>query len=128
MSNPEGILYVEMDDFVPDFTLAASLIYKSGGLVFLPHIFEYRDNARKILKYIIENYKFDGIECYYTTFTEEQTNELLNICNQRNLYISGGSDYHGKNKPNVDIGTGYGNLLINDSIIEEWKTKVICEN
>ena len=124
MSNPEGILYVEMDDFVPDFNTAADLIRKSGGLVFLPHIFEYRENAKKILDFIVENYEFDGIECYYTTFTIEQTNELLNICKNNNFYVSGGSDYHGKNKPNVDMGIGYGEMIINDKVIENWKHKV----
>ena len=34
---------------------------------------------------------------------------LLDICKKHNLYKSGGSDYHGKNKPGVEIGTGEGN-------------------
>lgn len=124
MSNPEGPLYVEMDDFVPEFNVAADLIRNSGGLVFIPHIFEYRENARKILNYILENYKIDGIECFYTTFSNEQTEELLEICKEHNLYISGGSDYHGKAKPNVDIGVGYGNLCIDKEVVTPWLAKV----
>lgn len=124
MSNPEGPLYVEMDDFVPDFNTASELIRKTGGLVFLPHIFEYRENSEKILKYILNNYKFDGIECYYTTFSNEQIKKVLEVCRVNNLYISGGSDYHGKNKPKVDIGTGFGNLKIENNVINNWKSKV----
>lgn len=124
MSNPECMLYVEMDDFVPDFNTAADLIKKAGGLVFLPHIFEYKDNSEKILNYIIDNYEFDGIECFYTTFSPEQTNYLLNVCEKHNYYKSGGSDYHGKAKPKVDVGVGYGNLKIEDEIINDWKDKV----
>lgn len=124
MSNPECALYVEMDDFVPDFNRAANLIREAGGLVFIPHIFEYRENAKRILEYILENYKIDGIECYYTTFSEEQTNELVAVCKKHNLYMSGGSDYHGKAKPNVDMGSGFGNLSIDNEIIEKWKDKV----
>ena len=124
MSNPEGILYVEMDDFVPDFNTAADLVTKSGGLVFLPHIFEYRENSEKILRFILENYMIDGIECYYTTFSKEQTNKLLGICKEKKLYKSGGSDYHGKNKLGVDVGIGKGNLIIEDTLIDEWEGKV----
>ena len=124
MSNPEGILYVEMDDFVPDFNTAAKLVREAGGLVFVPHIFEYRENSERILKFILENYSIDGIECYYTTFSEEQTNRLLEICKERKLYKSGGSDYHGKNKPGVDVGVGKGNLKIDNKIIDDWKEKV----
>lgn len=124
MSNPEGILYVEMDDFVPDFNVASELVKKAGGLVFLPHIYEYRENSERILSYILENYKIDGIECFYTTFTDEQKTGLVKLCKDRELYMSGGSDYHGKNKPNVDVGIGFGNLKVEDSIIDDWIEKV----
>ena len=124
MSDPNMPLYVEMDDLVPDFNTASNLVRQAGGLVFIPHIFEYRDNAGPILKYILDNFKIDGIECYYTTFTSEQHEKVLNICKERNLFISGGSDFHGKIKPDVDIGVGYGNMQIPDEVIAPWVNKV----
>lgn len=120
MSNPNTPLYVEMDDLVPDFYAASNLIKQSGGLIFIPHIFEYRDNAKIILDYILKNYNIDGIECYYTTFTDKQTQYLLEICKNKNLYISGGSDFHGDYKPDVDIAIGYGNLNICNEVIYPW--------
>ena len=120
MSNPETQFYVNMDDILPNFEEACSIVKRAGGLVFLPHIYEYRENSEKILNYILENHKIDGIECYYTTFTEEQHQYLINLCKKRNLLVSGGSDYHGSFKPDVDIGVGYGNLRIPDEIIENW--------
>ena len=72
----------------------------------------------------MNHYKIDGIECYYTTFTEEQHNTILNICKINNLFVSGGCDFHGKNKPNVDIGIGFGNLQIPTSILDNWVDKV----
>ena len=121
MSNPKTKFFVNMNDILPDFEEASNIIKESGGLVFIPHIFEYRENSEKILKYILDNYNFDGIECYYRNFTKEQTQYLLNICKEYGLYISGGSDYHGKNKPGVDMGYGTGNLFVPDDIIEPWK-------
>ena len=124
MSDPKTPLYVEMDDFVPDFETASNLVRQAGGLVFIPHIFEYKKNAEPILDYILQNFQIDGIECYYTTFTEEQHEKLLKLCNERNLFISGGSDFHGTIKPDVDIGTGYGNLKIPNEIIIPWENKI----
>ena len=124
MSDPTPPLYVEMDDFVPDFETASNLVRQAGGLVFIPHIFEYKKNAEPILNYILENFDIDGIECFYTTFSTEQHENLINLCNERNLFISGGSDFHGKIKPDVDIGVGYGNMQIPDSIVEVWKNNV----
>lgn len=90
------------------------------GKVFLPHIFEYKQNSEKILNFILQNYSIDGIECFYTTFSKEQSNFLLNICNSNKLLISGGSDYHGSFKPNVDLGIGFGNLCVPENILSKW--------
>lgn len=120
MSNPDTLFYVEMDDIVPDFETAANLIRECGGKVFLPHIFEYKDNSEKILNFILENYDIDGIECYYTTFSKAQSDFLLDICKNKKLLISGGSDYHGSAKPNVDLGIGFGNLKIPNNILVGW--------
>lgn len=124
MSNPKTPLYVEMDDFVPDFETASNLVKKSGGLIFIPHIYEYKDNSNAILNYILEHHKIDGIECYYTTFTKDQHHNILNICKENNLFVSGGSDFHGKIKPDVEIGIGYGNLHIPTSIVNNWVNKI----
>ena len=56
----------------------------------------------------------------HNTFSEENINYLEKICNERGYYKSGGSDYHGNNKPNISLGTGKGNLKIPNEYIEEW--------
>ena len=56
--------------------------------------------------------------------TQEQHDRLMKLCNERNLFISGGSDFHGKIKPDVDIGVGYGNMQIPDNTINSWKNNV----
>lgn len=124
MSVPNSPFYVEMDDIVPDFKAAANLIKECGGIVFLPHIFEYKENSQKILDFILDNYTIDGIECYYTTFSEEQHKTLINLCVKNNFLVSGGSDYHGQNKPNVKMGIGFGNLKIPDHILDNWSIKL----
>ena len=126
MSNPQTPLYVEMDDFVPDFETASNLIRDCNGLVFIPHIFEYKENSDIILKHILDNYKIDGIECFYTSFSKEQHANILKICRDKNLFISGGSDFHGSSKPNVEIGSGYGNLEILSHFIIPWINKIDC--
>ena len=39
-----------------------------------------------------------GLECYYSRFTEEQKNVMLNFAETYNLFVTAGSDYHGANK------------------------------
>lgn len=40
----------------------------------------------------------DGVECYYSRYSEYEINMLLTIAAERGLAVSGGSDYHGENK------------------------------
>lgn len=124
MSNPDSLFYVDMDDILPSFEKTIKFVKEAGGLVFIPHIFEYRENAIKILNEIINNYKIDGLECYYTTFTKEQNQFMLQTAKERNLFVSGGSDYHGTFKPNVEMAIGTGNLSIPTDIVKPWINKV----
>ncbi len=45
-----------------------------------------------------------GIECYYSGFDEAQVKSLLKVAKEHNLFISGGSDYHGECK-DIKLGT-----------------------
>lgn len=126
MSNPNTLFYVDTGDVIPSFEDASKIVKDAGGLIFIPHIYEYRKNSKKILDYILNNYKIDGIECFYTTFTEEQKSGLIKLCKDKNLFMSGGSDYHGNFKPNVDMAVGFGNLKIEDNVIDNWKDMVKC--
>lgn len=121
MSDPGSAFFVDMIDVLPDLEKVIKLIRNANGKVFIPHIFEYKHNSINILKYILNNYKIDGIECYYSTFTNTQTKELLSLCQNKSLLVSGGSDYHGLNSPGIDMGSGKGNLVIDESILNNWK-------
>ena len=121
-NNPNHILYIDKSNDYPSIEQTINMIKECNGLVFLPHLYIYKwvEDEEEFIGNIIENYKIDGIECYYTEFTDEQTQYLIELCNKRNLYKSGGSDYHGTNKKNIYLGVGHGNLKIDKKIIKNW--------
>ena len=45
-----------------------------------------------------------GLECYYSRYSQEDISFLLEEAKKHNLFVSAGSDYHGDNKPNLHIG------------------------
>ena len=46
---------------------------------------------------------------------------MLKLTEEKNLLRSGGTDYHGNNKPGLEFATGYDNFLnINEDIIKNW--------
>ena len=59
-----------------------------------------------------------GMEVYYSLYDKDITNKAIELANKYHLKYSGGSDYHGENKPNISLGRGKGNLVIpNDFLI-----------
>ena len=60
----------------------------------------------------------DGMEVYYSTYSPEETALALRIAGEYGLAHSGGSDFHGGNKPDIQLGSGRGNLRICDNLLK----------
>lgn len=50
------------------------------------------------------NLPFDGIECYYGNFPAARAERWLKIAQEKKWLISGGSDFHGDVKPEIELG------------------------
>lgn len=71
--------YIDKREDYPSIQEAIQAIKKAEGLVFLPHlcIYKWIEDKEKYVEEIKCNYGLDGIETYYTTFTQEETEELI---------------------------------------------------
>ncbi len=118
--NPKSPLFVDISSLYPSLKETIDIIHNAKGLAFLAHPFAYSKNIEKSLLEIIDNYEFDGLECFHTTFTKSQSHYLVKLCKEKGLFMSGGSDFHGKRKINHNLGTGNNNLNIDESIIKDW--------
>ena len=49
---------------------------------------------------------------------------MLSLCKKYNLFSSGGSDFHGKLKPDIEMGIGKGNLQVKKALVENWVTNI----
>lgn len=110
--NSGGVCYVPRNTFTS--TQAIELIHGYGGIVCLAHPFlipDQRMDRGMIIKGLIEQ-GLDAIEVYYVEHTPEQTRELETIAQRNGLLKTGGTDFHGGNKPGVDIGVGRGDMQI----------------
>lgn len=66
-----------------------------------------------------------AIETMHSSYTEQQTEDATKLAMKYNLLSSGGSDFHGKNKENVLLGTGYeNNVCISNSILDCLKEHI----
>lgn len=108
-----------------------NIIKKSGGSAIIAHplLYNFDDNELNIMLKYLKACGLVGIECYYPSHTPENTKYLIELANKYNLKISGGSDFHGNNKPWLNLGTGYNNnLKIPYEILENLKRGEIYDN
>lgn len=89
------------------------LIRNAGGIPVLAHPVRYRFLNHPELEKMIRRFTEDGlqgVETYYTENRPADTRYLEALSEKYRLIRTGGSDYHGKNKPNHHMGYGHGNL------------------
>lgn len=102
---------------------AVQLIRQADGIPVLAHPLLY-SLSREQLQELLKNLRKEGLmalEAVYSTHTEAQKNDLRRLAGELGLAISGGSDFHGSNKPNVRLGIGKGNLRISYDILRQLR-------
>lgn len=60
----------------------------------------------------------DAMEILYSTYTEEEQQKAKELADANGILYSGGSDFHGAGKPDIHLGSGYGDLKIPFSFYE----------
>lgn len=63
-----------------------------------------------------------GMETMYSTYDDETTQKAREVSRRFGICESGGSDFHGANKPHIALGTGQGNLQIPYEFYEKLKS------
>ena len=104
---------------------AVSLIKKTGGIAILAHPLLYHLGVEQ-LQLLIDDLKavgLDGIEAIYSPYTTGEEQLVKRIAKENKLLISGGSDFHGENKPAIKLGTGRGHLYIPYSVLTDIKAR-----
>ncbi|MGN0164498.1 MAG: PHP domain-containing protein [Candidatus Ornithomonoglobus sp.] len=96
--------YVEKFSLSPEESV--KLIKRCGGIAIWAHPALAMDNEGDMLE-MAEKLKaagLDAMECCYSTYTEEMSRMCKAVAQKAELLMSGGSDFHGANKPDVKLG------------------------
>jgi predicted metal-dependent phosphoesterase TrpH len=108
-----GAAYVQKLAVSPEECVA--MLEEAGGLAVLAHPklirFPKGEDIRSLLT-ALKAAGLAGLECYYSLHTPEETEQYLELAREFDLVATGGSDYHGGNKPEIKVGTGMGDLRV----------------
>lgn len=115
--------YVDKKRLTP--AQAIEMIHAAGGLAVLAHPVRLKLKDEADLERLVGEcvqQGLDGLEVYYSDHSPLLTHQLLELARRFDLLVFGGSDFHGENKPQIELGVGRGDLNIPTSLLSaiEW--------
>lgn len=100
---------------------ALGLIKASGGVAVVAHPYSLFISKTK-LGALMDEWKeagVDGVEAYHPAAKLGQCRILERMARERGFLVTGGSDFHGREKPECGIGRTAGGLPVADAFYEE---------
>lgn len=113
--------FVHREKVTPEEVIEVTL--KAGGIPILAHPLLYKLGREQldILVRTLKDAGLMGMECIYSTYSPAEERQMRALAAKYNLLVSGGSDFHGANKPGLDLAVGYGKLYVPDDILIKMK-------
>ncbi|MCM1175754.1 MAG: PHP domain-containing protein [Blautia sp.] len=97
---------------------AVGLILQNGGVPVLAHppLYHMGKDRLDTLVCTLKQAGLAGIETIYSTYERQDERDMFRLAKKYDLLPSGGSDFHGANKPGLDLAVGYGKLFVPEEI------------
>lgn len=94
---------------------AVTLIRGAGGKAVIAHPGQYKLTDEKLSELVKEGKDtgVSGMECYYSGYSEYECRQYHALAKKFGLCATVGSDWHGKNKPHIEMGSGEHGELYN---------------
>lgn len=106
---------------------ALKAIKLAGGKSFMAHyhlnlgLNRFSDEEKPNVLADLKAFGLNGMEYYYPTFTSEQQAQCKRWVDEFEFDICGGSDFHGLNRINIQLGIGEGDFKVPDSVLDYIK-------
>ncbi len=118
----DKIDYIEGELIKPEDAFNA--IHAAGGKAFLAHFHlniglkGYSDKEARERLNSLKELGLDGLECYYPSYSKEDIQRCETYVKDFDFLQSGGTDFHGANRPHIKLGIGEGNFNVPDELLE----------
>ena len=112
----------------PAFAEGVQRIRDAGGISSLAHPVRVRLNVSSMMPELCAM-GLSAIEAYHSDHSPQDTAEYIALARQYGLHVTGGSDFHGAAKPDVNLGTGCdGNLKIPEDLLANLRAAAASSN
>jgi hypothetical protein len=108
---------------LPSPAEAIRWIKEAQGVAVLAHPTWVKESDTALPAFVraLKDNGLGGIEVHYSTHTQQQTVRFLELAKQFDLLVTGGSDFHGLTKPDIEVGAGRGSLKVPEQLLAPLK-------
>lgn len=116
--------YLEKARLAPD--VAVRLAVASGGVPVLAHPLSLDLDPASMSALVAElaGCGLAGVEAWYGRYSPSDREGIAAVAGAHGLVATGGSDYHGRFKPDLQVGIGRGDLDVRDRVLEELRDRI----
>lgn len=102
---------------------AMKMLGNCGASPVLAHPYQYHlgDKKTEELVSFLKELGLHGLEVYHSSNNQYESGKLKKLAKKYQLFPTGGSDFHGSNKPDIDLGTGRGGLRVSALLLDDIK-------
>lgn len=113
--------YVERED--PSAEEAIEHLRAAGAVTSLAH--PVHVDAGDLDSFVLRLARagLSAIEAFHSDHSAGDTRRYLAMAGKLGLAITGGSDYHGGNKPGIRLGSGRGNVSVPSSLLDDLRRR-----
>lgn len=94
---------------------------KASPILAHPYQYHLGDKKTEELVSYLKDMGLHGLEVYHSSNNQYESGKLKKLAKKYQLFPTGGSDFHGTNKPDIDLGTGRGGLRISALLLDDIK-------
>lgn len=94
---------------------------KASPILAHPYQYHLGDKKTEELVSYLKEMGLHGLEVYHSSNNQYDSGKLKKLAKKYQLFPTGGSDFHGANKPDIDLGTGRGGLRISALLLDDIK-------
>ena len=115
--------YLDRERLLPAEAIA--LAHASGAVTVLAHPTSLGFDPPELERFVggLAADGLDGMECEYGRYDPALRASLRALARRLGLAVTGGSDYHGRYKPDIALGTALGDLNVADDLLEALEAR-----
>jgi predicted metal-dependent phosphoesterase TrpH len=110
-----------VDKYRVDCSRAIEIILDAGGIPVLAHpiLLNFDKNETIDLFALLKDMGLKGIEVYYPENPPDMTAFYIELAQRYDLLKTGGTDFHGSLKPDIQMGSGRGDFAVPYEVYEK---------